>query len=159
MSERMEATPKKQYRRVAAWIYTVINPVIDSLQREGMLLDLGNLTWRPSSGRCEFIKPIQEYVDVRQWPNYYDYRADHTVFVSAFAGHDTALESLNAGAKRIYDWIISWNEFSSEVELMFARYEREKPGTGPQYPSFINSRAELPKVAAVLNCSQSLKRY
>jgi hypothetical protein len=162
MNERMEATtPKRQYRRVAAWIYAVINPIIDSLQRELMLLEAENLTWRPSSGRCEFIKPIQEYVDVRQWPNYYDYSAEHTLFLKTFKEHDGDLLSLNSRAKAIYDWMISWKDFSSEVELLLGRYEGEKSRAGPQYPSFNNSRPELPKVAAesIINNIQSLPSH
>jgi hypothetical protein len=77
MTDRTEAAPRRQSRRVAAWIYMVINPIIEALQREVSLLEAENLTWRSSSGRCEFIKIIQEYVDSRQWPNLYDYQAEH----------------------------------------------------------------------------------
>src|SRR5437016_3870306 len=137
MNERIEAAPKKQYRRVAAWIYTVINPVIESLQRELKLLDSENLTWRWSSGRCEFIRLIQEYVDVKQWPNYSDYQAEYTIFLKNFEEHDADLRSVNVEAKKLCDWMLSWNEFSSSIEERLGAYERARPTMGPQFPSFI----------------------
>src|SRR5260370_16735513 len=70
MSRRVDVPPKKQFRRVAAWTYAVINPIIESLHREFSLLDSGNLTWRPYSRRCEMIKAIQHYWSSTQWPNY-----------------------------------------------------------------------------------------
>jgi hypothetical protein len=138
-----------------------MNPVIDSLQREIMLVDTGNLTWRSSSGRCEFIKPIQEYVDVRQWPNYYDYQAENSFFLKKFEEHDVNLGALSVEAKAIYDWLLSWNEFSSAVEGRLGAYENQRPALGPQFPSFVNSRADLPKVAAenVINNNRSLPSH
>jgi hypothetical protein len=162
MSERTEATPKRQYRRVAAWIYTVVNPVIESLQREVMLLDSENLTWRASSSRCEYIKLIQEYVDVKQWPNYSDYQLEHRAFLENFAEHDGNLKSLNGEAKGIYDWmLLSWKEYPVIIDECLTAYESARPSMGPQFPSFTNSRPELPKVAAenIINNIQSLPSH
>jgi len=71
---------RKQSRRVAAWIYVVINPIIDSLQRELSFLNSGNLTWRSRTNQCELIKTIQEYVDPGQWPNYQVFLAEYKSF-------------------------------------------------------------------------------
>jgi len=158
MSDRTEATPRKQFRRAAAWIYAVINPIIDSLQRELTSLDTGNLAWRASSGRSEFIKPIQEYVDFGQWPNFSDYQVEHSLFSTTFKQHDEDLRSLNEAAKVIYDWLLSSKEFLSDVEAELSAYESQRPAMGPQFPSFNNSRADLPRVCAenVINNTDNL---
>lgn len=154
----MEATPKRQFRRVAAWIYAVINPIIDSLQHELIFLDVDNLAWRASSGRSEFIKPIQEYVDVTQWPNFYDYKVEHAPFSGTFTRHDEELRSLNGTAKAIYEGLLSSSQFLVDVESQLGAYETQRPTIGPQFPSFNNSRADLPRVAAenVINNVENL---
>src|SRR5713226_2826837 len=108
MSRSQTIRPKKQSRRVAAWIYVVINPVVDSLGRELELLNSGNLTWRSYSGRCEVIRTIQEYVDPLQWPNYYDFLSEHAGLKDGFTIHDSRLERLSAVAKETFDWLLSW---------------------------------------------------
>jgi hypothetical protein len=148
MSPRAKTLHEGQSRRVAAWIYAVINPMVDSLQRELSLLEVENLTWRSSSGRCEIIKLIQEYVDPRQWPNYSDFLADNSLFLKTFELHDADVQSLNSQAKKIYDWLLSWDQFSTTVAELLHSYENQRASIGPQAPSFSNSRSDLPKVAA-----------
>src|SRR6266481_6883566 len=123
MSPKAKTLHEGQSRRVAAWIYAVINPIVDSLQREASLLEVENLTWRSSSGRCEIIKLIQEYVDTRQWPNYFDFLADNSPFLKTFQTHDADVKSLNLKAKNTYDWLLSWDQFSSTVADLLQSYE------------------------------------
>jgi len=155
--------PKKQFRRVAAWIYAVINPVIDSLQRELLLLDSGNLTWRPHTGRCEMIRTIQEYVDSTQWPNYQDFLAEHpaSVFITGFEQHDSNLGSLNTVAQVLFDRLISWKHFLDSVDAALATYERQRASLGPQAPSFTNIRRDVPPIAAeyLINNAQTLPSH
>lgn len=94
-----------QPRRVAAWIYTVINPIIDSLERELSLLDSGNLGWTSRRRQSETIKTIQEYVDPTQWPNYKDFLAEHpkSPMRAGFEQHDLRLSKLNIAAANIFD--------------------------------------------------------
>ncbi len=148
MSTRRSVFPKKQSRRVAAWIYTVMNPVIDSLQRELGLLDRENLTWRSSTGRCEFIRTVQEYVDSTQWPNYYDFLADHSTLASGFTQHDSQLEKLNGLATQLYEWMLTWSDFSVALEGLLSKYEMQKSLLLPPGPSIVNSRNEVPNYAA-----------
>jgi hypothetical protein len=148
MSTRRSVFPKKQSRRVAAWIYTVMNPIIDSLQRELGLLDRENLTWRSSTGRCEFIRTVQEYVDSTQWPNYYDFVADHSIFEAGFKQHDSSLEKLNGLAMQLYDWMLTWGDFSAALDISFIKYESQKGSSPTSGPDIIDFRNEIPKHAA-----------
>lgn len=125
-----------------------MNPVIDSLQRELGLLDRENLTWRSSTGRCEFIRRVQEYVDPTQWPNYYDFLADHSTFVAGFKQHDSQLEKLNGLAKEIYEWMLTWGDFSVALEDLLNKYDSQKGTLPPSGPNIIDFRNDIPKHAA-----------
>ena len=149
MDRPLEATPKTQPRRVAAWIYAVINPILESLQDEAALLESGNLTWRSSSNRCERIRNIQEYVDSKQWPNYFDFCAEHEPFKKSFEKHDANLKSLNSVAKEWFNFQLSSKQFSIILlDAHLVAYEKERASIGPQAPSFNNSRGDIPKVFA-----------
>ncbi|SRR5712692_9232537 len=158
MDRPLEATPKRQFRRVAAWIYAVVNPILESLQDEVSLLESGNLTWRSSSSRCERIRNIQEYVESKQWPNYFDFRAEHDLFSKSFEGHDASLKSLNAIASETYASLLSSQMFSEILNVHLAAYEEQRSSIGPHAPSFNNSRGDIPKVFAenIINNVESL---
>jgi hypothetical protein len=161
MSQKLKSMRGAQSRRVAAWIYAAINPIVDSLHRELSLLAVENLTWRSGSGRCEFIKPIQEYVDVRQWPNLIDFLADHPMFEKFFKAHDVDVQSLNARANDVYRWIVSSEQFSSKLAEILQTYESQRGTLGPQAPSFNNSRDDLVRTSAenIINNVPSLPSH
>lgn len=133
MNGRTAMRSKKQSRRVAAWIYAVINPIIASLEREISLLDSGNLTWRPYTLRCEMIRTIQEYVDPAQWPNYQDFLAEHpkSVFVPAFKRHDSNVDALNGAAQALFSRLPSWPAFTESVQVALESYEARRASLGP----------------------------
>lgn len=147
MGSARSAFPKRQSRRVAAWIYVVLNPIIEHLQRESELLDRGNLTWRFSSGRCEFIRIVQEYVDSTQWPNYYDFLAEHSVFVKAFRQHDEHLEKLNLSAAQTFDWLLSLHEFSATVQRLANQFN-DQPMSRTFPGASLGSQNDLEKYCA-----------
>jgi hypothetical protein len=148
MDRPLEATPKRQFRRVAAWIYAVINPILESLHDEVLLLESGNLTWRASSSRCERIRNIQEYVDSKQWPNYFDFRAEHELFSKSFEEHDASLKSLNTVANETYSSLLSSKVFLEILDVHLAAYEKQRASIGPHAPSLNNARSDIPKVFA-----------
>jgi hypothetical protein len=163
MTKRTATSPKKPVRRVAAWIYAVINPIISSLERELFFLDSGNLTWRPQTGRCEMIRPIQEYVDSTQWPNYQDFLAEHqrADFGAEFQHHDSNLNEVNALAQRRFDSTLSSTQFRDFVNSELDIYERQKLSLGPQAPSLTNIRTDIPKMVAeyLINNAQNLPSH
>jgi hypothetical protein len=148
MSSEADNAAPRQERRVAAWIYVVINPILDGLSREITFLARGNLTWRAATSRCEYIRTVQEYVDSRQWPNYKDFLAENRSFQQFFDLHDANLQELNSGAREVYKSLLSGNTFSLQVETLLSRYDQERATLGPQYPSFNLVRKELVTAAA-----------
>ena len=155
--------PKKQFRRVAAWIYAVINPIIDSLQRELSLLDSGNLTWRAYSRRCEMIRTIQEYVDSTQWPNYQDFLAEHpdSAFVPGFKHHDSRLDALNTAAQVLFDRMLSWPDFLDSVQAAFTTYENQRASLGPLAQSLSDMGKDVQEEVAqhLINNTQVLPSH
>jgi hypothetical protein len=161
MASRSINGVRRQSRRVAAWLYTVVNPVLDSLGREVHFLEHGNVTWRANTRRCEFILTIQEYIQVEQWPNYSDFLAEHTAFKSAFKRHDAGVERLNAVALESFKWLQSWKEFSDTLSKLVEQYERQiatSPALGPPLNEF---RRQLSDMASenVINNTQSLPSH
>lgn len=159
MSRRTVMSPKKQSRRVAAWIYAVINPIINSLQREISLLDTGNLTWRAYSGRCEMIKPIQEYVDSTQWPNYQDFLDEHpkSVFVPGFKQHDSHLHALNNASQALFTRLLTWPAFLDSFKAALTSYESRRESLGPAAQPLMDMGEVKEEVAQhLINNSQTL---
>jgi len=125
MGNKLAEAPKQRSRRVAAWIYAVINPVLESLDRESDLLDRGNLTWRSSTQSCQYVLPIQSYVESGQWPNYYDFLAEHSSFRGVFERHDDAVRKVNSHASAVYKWLVDWDEFSNTLGKLRDRYKQK----------------------------------
>jgi hypothetical protein len=163
MPQRLGNSVPKQVRRVAAWIYVVINPIIDSLQREVSLLATGNLTWRAHTRRCEVIKAIQEYVNSRQWPNYQDFLAEHprSAFVPGFKQHDSNVEGLNNVADALFDRLLTLPDFVKEVKNALTSYENKRALLGPRAQPLADMGNEISKEIAqhIMNNVQGLPSH
>src|SRR5579859_2035691 len=163
MSRRVEMPPNKPSRRVAAWIYAVINPIIDSLQKELLVLDSRNLTWRAYLRRCEMLKPIQEYVDSTQWPNYQTFLAEHpkSVFIAAFKRHDSALLALNNAAQSLFDRLLTWGDFLDAIHVASKNYESQRGSLGPRAQPLTDMGDDVRKEVAqhVINNVQLLPSH
>lgn len=151
---------RKQTRRVTAWIYAVVNPVIEALDQEHALLESGNLTWRAYLGRCEMIKPIAEYVDPNQLPNYQTFLSEHSgnPIVKNFDRHDSTVEALNASAQQAFECLTSLGEFLQTAESEMKAYEAAR--LREQWaPAHIQT--ELPRFSAeyVIDNIQSLPSH
>ena len=59
--------------RFKAWVYTVINPVLEGLRIESAFLQKKNWTFRFRTGELEFVRPLEEYVDYVVRPNLEDF--------------------------------------------------------------------------------------
>ncbi len=141
-------TPPKHSKRVQAWIYTVMNPLIESLRRETRLLDEGNLSWRSYSKRCEYVRPIREYIQSPQWPNYEDFVADqlNSGFTGRFERHDRQVAELESTATRFFIGLTESNEFQRQVDDALGKYVSMARGN-PQYPD-LGTVSDLQKVIA-----------
>ena len=143
------ATPPQHSKRVEAWVYAVLNPLIENLGREVFLLSKGNLSWRAYSRKCEYIRPICEYIDFPQRPNYEDFIGDplNPGFREKFDEHDRALTELEAGASRFSDGLTHSDLFLERVKESLEKYE-SIARSNPLYPYIESMRESLPRAIA-----------
>jgi hypothetical protein len=142
-------TPPPRSNRVQAWVYAILNPLIESFRRELQLLQLGNLSWRFYSRKCEYIRPVLEYIDGDQLPNFEDFLADrlNEGFGSYFDAHDSNLSVLESSAATFFDGLMHSNLFLKEVQKAFDEYKARAEGK-PLYPAAEPIERDLPKYVA-----------
>lgn len=149
MDTNMLVQPPPHSRRVESWVYTVLNPLIEALRREGVLLKKGNLTWRWYSRKCEYLRPIIEYVEDSHRPIYEDFVADNLSkeFNADFENHDKLLAQVEARASRFFDGLMQSNMFRKQVNSVLTEYE-SGVGATQEYPNFERMKADLPNYIA-----------
>jgi len=145
------ATPPQHSKRVEAWVYAVLNPVLGGLQRESFLLSKGNLSWRYYSRKCEYIGPIREYVQIDQRPNHEDFVSDplNTGFRERFEAHDRALGELELSANQFASGLIHADLFVKKMQESLKEYESIAQGN-PLYSYDESMQESLPRAVAEL---------
>jgi len=139
--------PPTNSKRVQAWVYAVINPVIENLRREVFFLAKGNITWQGDTKKCEYIQPICEYIQYSQMPNYEDFLADplNLGFREKFEEHDGALSAVESSAAEFADGLIRSDLFQKQVKDALEQYQSTARANG-QY-LYLGS---LPRAVAAL---------
>jgi hypothetical protein len=152
--------PGRGSERVKAWVYTILNPVIDSLRREIELLRIGNLSWRVHSRRCEYIRPISELIDADQQPNLEDFLAEHSTFIDRFDQHDSALAGVERATTEYVQGLLSASSFQEHVNKCLQNYEAMLP-FNPTYPDLLELRGKVGEYVAefLANNSRSLPQH
>ena len=127
--------PPPHSKRVQAWVYAIMNPVIESLRREAFFLNKGNITWQGDTRRCEYIRPIREYFQYSQWPNYEDFLADplNSGFREKFEQHDLKLSAVESSAAEFADGLMHSDAFRKKVKDSLEQYQ-STARTNPSVP-------------------------
>ncbi len=127
--------PPPHSKRVQAWVYAIVNPIIESLRREAFFLEKGTLTWEGDTRRCEYIRPIREYFQYSQWPNYEDFVADpqNPGFREKFEEHDRAVLAAESSAAEFADDLMHSDAFRKRVKDFLEQYQ-STARTNPSYP-------------------------
>jgi hypothetical protein len=141
--------PPPRANRVQAWVYAILNPVIEGVRRELQLFEKGNVSWRFYSKKCEYIRPVVEYIDGNQLPNYEDFVADgiNEGFRASIDAHDGAVFAVETTATTFFDGLMRSSLFLNEVKKAFDEYKllaHDKP----QYPDPDSIERDLPKYIA-----------
>lgn len=123
---------KKGSARVAAWVHTVINLLIEALRIEKNFLKDHNWTWRYSSGKLEFIHPVQRYLDYASLPNFEDFLRANPKFQKLFDRHDQLLEKLDKECRQALQSLNTSQLFRENVQRLLSEYITS--GTGEGYP-------------------------
>jgi len=125
---------KRTSNRVAAWIYSVINPIIPALDREQEVLNRTNLTWRGGPRRFEVLRQVREYVDSSQWPNYEDFVADNPTFGKGhFKRHDDALVEMEGLALKYFESLLRHHFFKRVLAATLEKHETANPRQSLNY--------------------------
>lgn len=101
-----------------------MNPLIAALRQEVQLLEKGNLSWRMFSGKCEYIRPVQEYVDQSQLPNLEDFQSDplNAGIPEDFNRHDHAITVVENKASQFFRGLMNSSLFLEQVKESLQHY-------------------------------------
>jgi hypothetical protein len=152
--------PQRGSERVKAWVYAILNPVIESLRRETLLLKTGNLSWRVRSRRLEYVRPISDLVDGSQLPNLEDFLAEHPSFVDRFRQHDSALGTVEHATTEYALGLLKAPGFGKLVDDCLTDYE-SRMSSNPLYPDLREIPGKLSEHIAefIANDCKSLPRH
>lgn len=161
MSISHETSPGPYPRRVASWIYTVINPVIESLRGEVRHLESGNVSWRWYSRRCEYIRFVRDYVEPHNSPNFDDFLIENEEFVKRFERHDTSLRKTEHKAAKFYDLLFSEVIFKEQVNQALQEFELAGDLAQSSAPNLDSLAKELSQYVAeyIINNIDSLPAH
>jgi hypothetical protein len=151
--------PGRGSERVKAWVYAILNPVIDSLCRETDLLRGGNLSWRAYKKRCEYIHPINELIDTSHRPILDDFLAEDSTVRDRFGEHDSALAKLEEIAGKFFQLLVQSSSFQQQVAECLNGYQ-SKRASNPVLPELLDMRSRIPEYVAefIINNAESLPR-
>ena len=156
-----DVKPQRGSERVKAWLYAVLNPLIESFRRENQLLQGGNLSWRVHTRRCEYIRPSSEFVTSNQWPNLEDFLAENTTFRDRFAEHDSAVLQLEQVTSHFVRGLLASSVFAKRVAECLSDYESKRLSTNPEYPDLSDPRGQIPEYVTefIVNNATSLPAH
>lgn len=126
--------PKIGPRRVASWIYEVINPLLEAIPIEVSFLEKRNPTWRFYNRELEHLRPVSGYLthDGRHVLRDFQ-RAFRPDEVIQFSSHDDRLEDVCRAAEQAHGTLIAREEFVQRArealrEFMSAGQQHGYPG-------------------------------
>jgi hypothetical protein len=156
-----EVKPEKGSERVKAWVYAVLNPIIESLRRETALLRTGNLSWRLHTKRCEYIRPIEDLIDPAHLPILEDFLAEDPTFRERFREHDVALATLGEAATESFQKLVQAPIFQGRVDQLLREYETSRQTGNPNRPDLLDIATKVPEYVAenLINNAGSLPRH
>jgi len=150
---------RKHSPRVEAWIYTVINPIIDSLRIERNFLEKHNWTCRYYSKKVEYINPIKAYLDYTSLPNYDDFLLANPQLKEPLERHDELLKELDSKCVRAFEYLMENEEFQNRVLDLLKKYTQNY--SDRDYPGGAVSQQDFSKLIAqhIINTVKELPEY
>ncbi len=122
------ADVKSGRERRKAWIYSVINPLLEGLRIEATFLERGNWTFRRHSRDLEFIRPIRILVGYRSVPNLEDLINSKPETRKAIERRDAQREKLRDACRAAFDALVANADFRRKVSDTLQAVESEAPG-------------------------------
>lgn len=116
-------------RRVAAWVYTVINPLIEALKVEKSFLKEKNWTWRYETKNLEFILPLEGYIDSASLPNFEGFLKAYPEVERKRKKHEEFRVALSENCRIAFDYLIELKTFQDKVSSSCSTYGEYPGGT------------------------------
>jgi hypothetical protein len=118
---------KKGTRRIEAWIYTVINPLIEAHKIEKSFLRDKNWTWRYSTKNLEFILPLEGYMDSAYIPILRDFFNTNPKIEKKRKKREDLRAALTENCQIAFTYLIELKAFREKVKSSLSMYG-EYPG-------------------------------
>lgn len=150
---------KKGSRRIEAWIYAVINPLIEALKTEKSFLKEHNWTWRYHIKDLEFIKPLEGYMDSIALPALEDFLLANPRIERERKKHDDLRTALLKNCQIAFENLLTLNAFQQRVTSSLSDYRQKEPQKG--YPGGAVPEEDFNKLIAqyVINNIKTLPEH
>jgi hypothetical protein len=125
---------KPSSKRMASWVYHIINPILDAMATECHLLQNENLSWQFYNKQTEFISRIEEYIDFQQHHNYRHFLTECPHFAQLFKEHDEVLREAANLAAEILASLTGVKIFTDLVYKKLAEYMQTEAYPGGAVP-------------------------
>jgi hypothetical protein len=113
--------------RAKAWIYSVINPLLEALNTQSVFLKRRNWTFRFSSENLEFIRPLQAYISYQGRPNWEDFVASNPGARERIENRDRQREELRKACNLAWHYLVDLEEFRQKVLMLLNEFRAEEP--------------------------------
>jgi len=143
---QVKDAPRKGTRRVEAWVYTVINPLIEALRVEKSFLRDKNWTWRYETKDLEFILSLERYINSSSLPNFEDFVKAKPQLARKTKNHDDLRVTLSENCQMAFDYLVAEKAFQGKVKSALTTYEKGNPAEG--YPGGAVPREHFRKLIA-----------
>jgi len=124
---------KRGRERRKAWIYSVINPILEGLRIEAAFLAKGNWTFRRHSRDLEFIRPIPILVGYKDRPNFEDFMGSNPKAKEEIGRRDAQREALRDACRAAFNSLADNPDFQRKVTECLQAVEAEKPGEASRF--------------------------
>ncbi len=115
---------------VTAWCQAIFPRLLEALHQEEAVLKDGNPTWRFRARRCEFVRPVPEYVRHDHAPLFEQFLRLNTEVESLVRSHDASLRAVEDSAEAVRSALVSSEAFLEIVRAIDA----EDPSWRGAYP-------------------------
>lgn len=121
---------RKGSERVKAWVYSVINALLEALRAENTLLTARNITWRYHIRKMEFILSTRDHIPPSARPNYDDLLRGYADLKPQVEQRDLTLKVLSQVALECWEHLTKYNLLRPAVEGQLKQWKEE----GNPYP-------------------------
>jgi len=117
-------------RRLEAWIYDVVNPMLQGLEHPISLLKQQTWSWRFFRRRLEWIRPASEIIEQESGPNLEDLVESNPAEGSAFRLWAQGIQKLETACSTEFDCVRQHGRFLEVVATCIQEFQPTRLG-GP----------------------------